>query len=485
MKKRLLAAFAATAITLSISADNEWLYVYRNDNAFHALPLATLKDIRYVGNEKDGFTTLFLSDDTGEEPTAIPLASVDSCAIGAQVPIIRITLPDNPSMTELVNKEEYLRATVRVEGNGYCDDIASWDTKIKGRGNSTWYFPKKPYRFKGDKKVSLCGMKKAKSFALIANYLDPSLMRNAVAMWVARRLGMPYTNHSIPVMVYLNDIYKGAYMATEKIGIGSGSVDIDETKGILFEMDINYDEDYKFRYTWDNGAKDLPVMVKDPDLAEIAALDATGATTAQGLLASWQADFTAMADAVLTTPTTGDISRYVDLESLVNYMIVNTVAGNNELDHPKSVYIYKESLGDDATYHFGPVWDFDWAYNYSGVAQEASPRNVTLISDGESNGCTFFKALCRNEAFMTLYRERWQRFMAEDYADLLSYMDSYAALVEPSAKQNGLAWPTDYSASWAQALTSYDYRTEYGKLRTWIIEHVAWCDAHPHLGLYR
>jgi hypothetical protein len=484
MNHRLLTAVAAAAITLSLSADNEWLYIYRNDKAFHALPLSSVKDLRYQGNENDGFTDLSFTADGST--MSLPLAAIDSCTIAPQVPIIHITLPDNPDMTELVNKEEYLRATVRVDGNGYCDDIAAWDTKIKGRGNTTWQFAKKPYRFKGDKKVALCGMKKAKSFALIANYLDPSLMRNTVALWVANRLGMPFSNHSVPVMVYLNDNFKGAYMATEKIGIGGGSVDIDETQGILFELDINYDEPYKFRYYWNDGAMNLPVMVKDPDLEEIAALDTSGATTANDLLALWQADFSTMADAVLTTPADGDLTPYLDLESVVNYMIVNTIAGNNELDHPKSLYIYKESRGSEARYHFGPVWDFDWAYNYSGLSEDASPRNVTLISDGQTgNGCTFLKAICRNEAFMKLYRERWQQFIDEDYPALLSYMDSYATLIEPSAKLNGLTWPDDYSTSWAPALSSYDYRDAYTTLRTWIEQHVAWCNAHPHLGLYR
>ena len=35
-------------------------------------------------------------------------------------------------------------------------------------------------------------------------------------------------------------------MLTEKIGINGASVDIDETTGILFELDTNYDEEFKF-----------------------------------------------------------------------------------------------------------------------------------------------------------------------------------------------------------------------------------------------
>lgn len=59
-------------------------------------------------------------------------------------------------------------------------------------------------------------MKKAKSFALIANYIDCSLMRNTVALWLANYLEMPFANHCIPVKVYFNGICKGQYMLTEK-----------------------------------------------------------------------------------------------------------------------------------------------------------------------------------------------------------------------------------------------------------------------------
>ena len=51
-------------------------------------------------------------------------------------------------------------------------------------------------------------------------------------------------------------------MLTEAIGIRSNSVDIDEDNSILFEIDKNYDEEWKFMSPLYN----LPVMVKDPDM---------------------------------------------------------------------------------------------------------------------------------------------------------------------------------------------------------------------------
>ena len=90
---------------------------------------------------------------------------------------------------------------------------------MKGRGNSTWGYPKKPYRLKLNKKAEICGLGKAKNYVLLANHLDPTLMLNSVAFKIGRLLELPFTNHAIPVDVVLNGIYKGSYLLTEQIEV--------------------------------------------------------------------------------------------------------------------------------------------------------------------------------------------------------------------------------------------------------------------------
>lgn len=80
-------------------------------------------------------------------------------SIPAIIPQIIITIDDNK---EVVEKDEYLNATIEVKGNGNGKDISPVKTKIKGRGNSTWSKPKKPYRLKLDSKMEILGFKAAK-----------------------------------------------------------------------------------------------------------------------------------------------------------------------------------------------------------------------------------------------------------------------------------------------------------------------------------
>ena len=85
-----------------------------------------------------------------------------------------------PSITEIPSKDYYLNATLTVDGKGIYENYTG-KTEVKGRGNSTWGYPKKPYRLKLDKKSEICGLGKAKNYVLLANHIDPTLMLNSVA----------------------------------------------------------------------------------------------------------------------------------------------------------------------------------------------------------------------------------------------------------------------------------------------------------------
>lgn len=89
----------------------------------------------------------------------------------------------------VVSKEEYVAASLKiVDNNGLRpSSVFKGDVTIKGRGNSTWGMPKKPYRLKFGKKQSLLGEPKDKSWVLLANYMDNACgIRNATAYAIGR-----------------------------------------------------------------------------------------------------------------------------------------------------------------------------------------------------------------------------------------------------------------------------------------------------------
>jgi len=491
MKKLFL--FGAALMMSGIAmAQYEQMHVFRNDKDFNTFKASEVENIKYTGGT-DGFTKIVVKDNSGKT-TTLDMSAVDSVVMHTTgLPEIHVNLIDYPDWTDLKKDATHTKSTVYaanlyMDGCGMYDDLPLQTVEFRGRGNSTWNMPKTPYRFKMAKKTSVCGMKKAKTFALIANYIDCTLMRNAVALWLANYLEMPYSNHSVPVKVYFNDHYKGQYMMTEKIGIGGGSVDIDENTGMLFELDSNYDEDFKYKFSWtkNNGgwpeSYSIPVMVKDPDLTEI--VGALGTTEAE-YWAKWQDDFTKFAKAIVQRDANESLEDVLDIESAVNFFIVNGLANNHELQHPKSLYIHKENL--EGVYKFGPVWDFDWAFTYDGSSydgEQASATKALLTGNGDYSGYSFLKCLFANEGFRKLFKEKWDAFVKDGYPKLKAYMEEYADMIEPSAKENGLLWPDDTSVSWRRSISSWNFRSNFAKLKTWIENRVNYMSGHKNYGLY-
>lgn len=403
---------------------------------------------------------LFASRDKAQY---IYLDSIERYEFGHNVPTVYITT--DTRVFDVTSKVDYLSGVITMHGYGAYEDFDTTEMQIRGRGNSTWFLPKKPYRVKFGKKQSLAGMKKAKNYVLIANYLDPTLMRNPLAFRMAQLMDMPWTNHAVPVNVWFNGFFKGAYMLSEKVGINAGSVDIEEETAIMWELDQSFDEDYKFY----SAGYDLPVMVKDPDPADFCDEDA--GETPELWLAEWQVDFENMERAVRE----GRAHEVIDISTAVDYFLVNNVAGNHEINWPKSTYLYKEKVDD--LYSFGPVWDFDWAFGYE------QPVDAPLI--GRSlPGYRFMVDIMKDEEFMPLFEEKWARFRDEVFPMVLEYFDEYAATVRISALQDGEQWPTLDREDAPLAISSEQFDVKVPELRAWLIDRVAAIDADPLHLLY-
>lgn len=86
---------------------------------------------------------------------------------------------------------------------------------IRGRGNSTWNFPKKPYALKLDEKASILGMPKHKRWVLLANWLDRTMMRNSAAFYISEQTDLAWTPRGEFVEVVLNGRHKGNYYLCE------------------------------------------------------------------------------------------------------------------------------------------------------------------------------------------------------------------------------------------------------------------------------
>lgn len=346
----------------------------------------------------------------------------------AEVPTIYINTADGQSIT---SKTVFKDAEIRIDGHGIFPSMETTAVQIKGRGNSSWGWPKKPYRLKFAEKVKPLGMTAGKSWVLLSNYQTGSLMSNAIGMKAANLMGAVAANHIVPVDLYVNGQYRGSYNLTEKVGFSNNSVDLeDESAAAMLELDSYFDEPYgqKF-YSTPYG---LPINVKEPDFSE---------GTTRLTLEQIAADF----NSFMNTLYRGrDISRYVDIEQLVRYMMVNELIVNYEFYHPKSTFCYRESFESDTSkYVFGPVWDLDWGFGYERYGNyfinEATSNY--WIDAPNMEVVQFIRDLRFKYAPIDkVYIRLWEEFMNDGLQELLEYCQDYYDFARNSFDSNRSVW---------------------------------------------
>lgn len=479
-----------TFFSVSIAGAQEpWLHIYlENGSGYSTTKMDEVSSIGF--DEENGTMTVNFNDG---EPETFYASKIDHFTIGHNVPALYITTDEY--VTEITSKEVYLTGTLNFDGRGLADSFEQ-AVNIRGRGNSTWSYPKKPYRLKFSEKQRMLLPKKAKNFVLLANYIDESFMRNAAAYIFGQVIEMPYINYVYPVDVYLNDIYKGTYTLTEKVGFNNGSVDLskeDEPNSIMFEFDTNSADDDEFpfssaEYDSQNGYY-LPVRIKDPDAPE-------DETEQAEWFEKWQDDLNEFMG-IVDSQDPDKIFAACDLESLVRYIMVFNIACNQELDHPKSVFMYKTEGGK---YYFGPCWDFDWAYGYNPTYTKSDssdsgnwwnwntttypsyenpllgPAKQQYVYDNDGFSGEFFHILCNNDTFLTRFREVWDDFYNNKRETFFAEFDAYAALLEPSAGLQSL--DTSLYQSYQQ------YSTAVAELREWLVNRIEYINTDETMGLW-
>lgn len=356
---------------------------------------------------------------------------------------------DTDGGATVTSKDYYLNALITIQGQGVWPDFQD-SVQIKGRGNTSWRdFDKKPYRLKFAKSVKPFGWKKGKNWNLLAQAQTGSMMTNPVAMKIARMTGAAAANDVMPVELYMNGSYLGSYLFTQKTGLANNSVELeDESQAVFLELDKYYDEVYKFKSTNYN----LPVNIKEPDLAE-----GTSRLTFEQI----KADFNRFEAALKLN---SHFERMVDMDKLVRFMLVNELVLNAELGHPKSVFLYRENLNHlNTPYIFGPVWDFDWAFGYESgrnYCHVGATNDLFASYDTSRPGSRFFTALWQSSPWVQcLYYRLWDNFTKLHLQELLDYVDDYYAFAAPSFRHNATKWSDGNG-----------YEANTGRMKEWLTQ---------------
>jgi len=372
------------------------------------------------------------------------------------------------------DKDNEVLATVNlVDPDNPAYTLTDLNGVFEGRGNFTWRLDKKPYQIKLKTATEVLGMASHRTWVLLANHADPSLMRNKIAYDLATDFGLAYSPETRYVDLTVNGEYLGNYLLSEKTEVGTNRVELTTDEGILTELDNNYGtaEDTYF-YTDESGTI---FVLKDSVLDDDIPLSAELATAWTGLenhINEFEAELYA------PNPDWDNIAALIDVESFIKYYFVAEVAENSDV-RVSSVYFYRDGPGD--VLHAGPVWDLDIAFanrtpEYLGGNPTADYLKNLVFYLGDGND--WFAQLFRNEEFVQAASDMYSAELADDIADLPSDIDALETELAASAAENFALWddvlgePSVFGSSGHLIGDTWEGEVDY--LRDWVEERITY-----------
>lgn len=355
------------------------------------------------------------------------------------------------------------------------DAVTFYDSiAIRGRGNSTWQLAKKPYRIKFPKKTKFLGSDRAnaKKWTLLANHGDKALFRNALASYIGDLCGQTFTPAAKFVDLTLNGNYLGNYQISDQIDVRKKRVNVAEqdypltddsniTGGYLVEADGF--KDFTNGVTGWYTRKGVPMTVHYPDEDEIDGSQLNYIrqfvnTFENRLFASDYAD-----------EETG-YRAYVDSTSLVSWYLASEITANP--DYIWSMYYYKQR--DDDHLYFGPLWDYDIAFNNDNRLTRQDPTHHLMADVAFSNNGMerWIDRMWSDEWFQRLVYRNYSRLYTQDLeGKLLNKIDSLSALLQESQELNYERWNIHSRA--LREIVLYSTYDEYvDDLRHFVTERV-------------
>lgn len=347
---------------------------------------------------------------------------------------------------------------IAVYKNGVAD-LNKAGCSIRLRGNTSSNYDKRPMAIKLNKKAGILGMKEHKRWILLSPWTDMSLIRNYLAFNIAQTIqnhfingptdgstlgkGLVWNPSGQNVELVINGIHAGNYLFCEQIKINNNRLkmtnpifeDVVEKNtsptvkdcSYLIEFDNNYDETWRFKTTM----RELPCLFKDDFKVTVNNITYDGSAIFESLKTYINA-----IESNLTNGYYTEAYKSLDINSVIDYWFVYEIAMNDEIQHPKSVYMYKDG---DGKLSAGPVWDFD-SQNFTNVDTEKnqwyyhtwSSLLIERSKSGEGLQYMWWPLLMKDQSYINRVKARW----ADVYPDLVEIANR---VVEDRRKANRLS----------------------------------------------
>ena len=301
--------------------------------------------------------------------------------------------------------------------------------EISGRGSGTWFFEKKSYNLKLNGSADLLGMGAGKKWALLANVIDESHLRNKLIYDFAREIGSysgfaPNCEH---VDVYLNGTYVGLYLLTEKAEIAENRVEADP-EVILFGVDaLGRSERMLLPFVLDWGTA---VGIKSPESCTEQERD---------LLMN---DIFAFQDTLLDESKGEEALQFIDLESWTRRYLIDEIFENYDGGCHSQYFFRDQRDGKDNRIIAGPCWDYDNCADGWFMAKQ-NPRCFLMqrMWKNEGEHTPWYGTLMKKETFRDRVLELYRNELSAKVRHLMEVqLPEEAAFLQKALKMNAIRW---------------------------------------------
>ncbi len=384
------------------------------------------------------------------------------------MPIVSIDTLDNSVNT----KESYTDAKITIYDENRTIDTENADISIRLRGNVTLNLDKKSYRLKFPKKASplTLGDGAAKSWNLVANYYDTSLLRNMAAYHLGDMLdGMPYSANCRSVEVYVNGDYQGVYLMTEAVNVAKSRINITENPALI------EDNGYLVEMSWYDC--DYPFYVEHQQY------DVKSDLSPDAEISKQQVDYISgyMDDALkaLKSGNKESAEQYIDISSLIDNYIANEICKN--VDSGWDSYYISKDAGEKLT--FNPMWDYDLALgNFIDVKgyDDTTGLGVYNVSNCNANSNQWLCYAIQNGWFREAVAVRWKEIY-DDVKTLPQFVTDEAEKNAASYERNFTKWNTLGKKVFSEPdeiaeLSTHKAHAEY--LSKWLDNRITWLNTY-------
>ena len=430
-------------------------------NFFEISCYKTFKYIRYVSpknkNSSESFFEIYGTYESNEEellkedmfqPTNLPLLVINS---------------ENGEMPQGRDKETKVNANFLIINEGKVH-IKKTGT-IKLRGNSSLNSEKKPYLINFDEKTEVLDMPaKAKKWTLIPNMYDKTLMRNILGYKMASIFDLKFSPSCRYIDLILNGDYRGNYLICDKIEVAKDRVNItkmDET--CIKEPEIS--GGYLVQGTGSSMSGDISTFKTDKGITLSYEYP-----KAEDITEDQKSYLKSKLDEI-EAKVYVNITENIDLESFARYFLVEDFSANQDGIF-NSFYLYKER-GDDKIY-FGPVWDFDLAFDNALILYPTNEKKNFAYKFALSNGSAnkFLSNLLSNDTVLQKVKDTWKLMTNTVFTKevMRNYINEQFSLIYESQRLNYIRWDVLNARQFMEAVIRGSFEAEVDYLKEYVEE---------------